>query len=59
MSENKLKNYVEGFFEKSVLDYDPELSQSLERELDRQKNQIRLMFFVFVDRSICPVAGIF
>ncbi len=58
MSENKSKNYVEGFFEKSVIDYDPELSQSLERELERQKNQIEMIASEnFVSRSVLEAQG--
>ena len=42
--QDKLNNYADGFFDKGVIEYDPELGQSLEKELSRQKNQIEILY---------------
>jgi len=54
----KLNNYAEGFFDKGVIEYDPELGKSLQKELIRQKNQIEMIASEnFVSRSVLEAQG--
>ena len=56
--QKKLNNFAEGFFDKGVIQYDPELGQSLQKELIRQKNQIEMIASEnFVSRSVLEAQG--
>ena len=56
--QEKLNNYAEGFFDKGVIEYDPELGKSLQKELIRQKNQIEMIASEnFVSRSVLEAQG--
>ena len=50
--------YKDGFFNKDISDYDPVLYQSLNRELDRQQNQIELIASEnIVSKSVLQAQG--
>ena len=50
--------YKDGFFDKDISDYDPVLYQSLNRELDRQQNQIELIASEnIVSKSVLQAQG--
>ena len=51
--------FKDGFFNKDISDYDPVLSQSLNRELDRQQNQIELIASEnIVSKSVLQAQGL-
>ena len=56
--QEKLNNYAQGFFDKGLIEYDPELGKSLQKELVRQKNQIEMIASEnFVSRSVLEAQG--
>ena len=60
MYNSKVNNnfFKEGFFEKSLIDYDPELGKILQNELYRQKNQIEMIASEnIVSRAVLEAQG--
>ena len=50
--------FKDGFFNKDISDYDPVLFQSLNKELDRQQNQIELIASEnIVSKSVLQAQG--
>ena len=56
--QKKILFYEEGFFEKSIQEYDPILSSYLDEEKKRQQNQIEMIASEnFVSRSVLEAHG--
>ena len=56
--QKKILFYEEGFFEKSIHEYDPILSSYLDEEKKRQQNQIEMIASEnFVSRSVLEAQG--